>query len=185
MAHYRIIQRARQQAHRSLASPALALLNMTGHTDLDQDHNAALITAAYLIRCASIEQLAVAIPVAIREISTNNYWPISVRFPEFSEIAACLLSLDNNTLSLERRIAIRTALQLSTIVSRKQIHQSVRRSRAHMTSPRANKHPGLEGRQLQKACSELQNRRGGFPISSCNESTIILTFALRELLYVL
>jgi hypothetical protein len=133
MARYlRIIQRARQQAHRSLASPALALLNMTGHTDLDQDHNAALITAAYLIRCASIEQLAVAIPVAIREISTNNYWPIPVRFPEFREIAVCLLSLDNNTLTLERRIAIRTALQLSSIVSRKQIHQSVRRSRAHI-----------------------------------------------------
>lgn len=129
MARYRrIIQTARQQAHRSLASPALALLSMTGHTALDQDHNAALITAAYLIRCASIEQLAVAIPVAIREASTNNYWPLPVRFPEFSEIAACLLRLDNNTLSLERRIAIRTALQLSAIVSRQQIHQSVRRS---------------------------------------------------------
>jgi hypothetical protein len=129
MARYRrIIQRARQQAHRSLASPALALLNMAGHTALDQGRNAALITAAHLIRCASIEQLAVAIPVAIRETSTNNYWPVPVRFPEFSEIAVCLLSLDNNTLSLERRIAIRTALQLSTIVSRQQIHQSVRRS---------------------------------------------------------
>jgi len=132
MARYRrIIQRARQQAHRSLASPALALLNMTGHTALDQNHNSAIITAAYLIRCASIEQLAVAIPVAIRETSTNNYWPLPVRFPEFSEIAACLLNLDNNALSLERRIAVRTALQLSTIVSRKQIHQSVRRSWAH------------------------------------------------------
>ena len=133
MARYsRIIQRARQQAHRSLASPALALLNMTGHTTLDQNHHAALITAAHLIRCASIEQLAVAIPVAIREASTNNYWPVPVRFPEFSEIAVCLLSLDKNKLSLERRIAIRTALQLSTIVSRQQIHQSVRRSWAHI-----------------------------------------------------
>jgi hypothetical protein len=130
--YYRIIQRARQQAHRSLASPALALLNMTGHTALDQNHNAALITAAHVIRCASIEQLAIAIPVAIREASTNNYWPVRVRFPEFSEIAACLLNLDNNTLSLERRIAIRTALQLSTIVGRHQIHQSVRRSWAHL-----------------------------------------------------
>jgi hypothetical protein len=130
--YYRIIQRARQQAHRSLASPALALLNMTGHTALDQNHNAALITAAHVIRCASIEQLAIAIPVAIREASTNNYWPVRVRFSEFSEIAACLLNLDNNTLSLERRIAIRTALQLSTIVGRHQIHQSVRRSWAHL-----------------------------------------------------
>jgi hypothetical protein len=130
--YYRIIQRARQQAHRSLASPALALLNMTGHTALDQNHNAALITAAHVIRCASIEQLAIAIPVAIREASTNIYWPVRVRFSEFSEIAACLLNLDNNTLSLERRIAIRTALQLSTIVGRQQIHQSVRRSWAHL-----------------------------------------------------
>ena len=130
--YYRIIQRARQQAHRSLASPALALLNMTGHSALDQNHNAALITAAHVIRCASIEQLAIAIPVAIREASTNNYWPVRVRFSEFSEIAACLLNLDNNTLSLERRIAIRTALQLSTIVGRQQIHQSVRRSWAHL-----------------------------------------------------
>ena len=141
--YYRIIQRARQQAHRSLASPALALLNMTGHTALDQNHNAALITAAHLIRCASIEQLAVAIPVAIRETSMNNYWPLPVRFPEFSEIAACLLGLDNNTLSLERRIAIRTALQLSTIVSRQQIHQSLRRSWAHIDliqSKQASRH---------------------------------------------
>ena len=141
--YYRIIQRARQQAHRSLASPALALLNMTGHTALDQNHNAALITAAHVIRCASIEQLAIAIPVAIREASTNNYWPVRVRFPEFSEIAACLLDLENNTLSLERRIAIRTALQLSTIVDRHQIHQSVRRSwaRIHLTrSQQASRH---------------------------------------------
>jgi hypothetical protein len=105
---------------------------MTGHTALDQNHNAALITAAHVIRCASVEQLAIAIPVAIREASTNNYWPVRVRFSEFSEIAACLLNLDNNTLSLERRIAIRTALQLSTIVGRQQIHQSVRRSWAHL-----------------------------------------------------
>jgi hypothetical protein len=116
---------------------------MTGHTALDQNHNAALITAAQVIRCASIEQLAVAIPVAIREASTNNYWPVRIRFPEFSEIAACLIDLDNNTLSLERRIAIRTALQLSTIVDRHQIHQSVRRSWAHIhltQSQQASRH---------------------------------------------
>jgi len=54
-----------------------------------------------------------------------------------------LIDLDNNTLSLERRIAIRTALQLSTIVDRHQIHQSVRRSwsRIHLTrSQKASRH---------------------------------------------
>jgi hypothetical protein len=147
--YYRIIQRARQRAHRSLASPALALLNMTGNTAPDRNHNAALITAAHLIRCASIEQLAVAIPVAIRETSTNNYWPVRVRFPEFSEIAACLLDLDNNTLSLERRIAIRTALQLSTIVDRHQIHQSVRRSWAHIHLIRSQQASRHQRAQLQ------------------------------------
>jgi hypothetical protein len=139
---HRIIQRARQQAHRSLASPALALLNMSGHAALDQDHNSALITAAHLIRCASIEQLAVAIPVAIRETSTNSYWPLHVRFPEFGEIASHLLSLGDNPLSLERRIAIRTALQLSTIVDRRQLHQSVRRSWAHIQLTKCNQPSG-------------------------------------------
>jgi hypothetical protein len=122
---------------------------MTGHTALDQNHDAALITAAHVIRCASIEQLAVAIPVAIREASTNNYWPVRVRFSEFSEIAACLLDLDNYALSLERRIAIRTALQLSTIVDRHQIHQSVRRSWAHIHLARSQQASRHQRAQLQ------------------------------------
>jgi len=128
----RIIQKARQQAHQSLASAALTLLKMIGDTPLDQDHNTALITAAHLIRCSSVEQLAVAIPAAIRDPSTNNEEPRCGRFPEFSEIAERLFHLGNNTFSSERRIAIRTALYLSNIVERQQIHQSVRRALVHM-----------------------------------------------------
>ena len=64
-----------RQAHRSLASFAETLLDMTGDTVFDQNQNAALITAAHLIRCASIEQLAVAVPAAIRETSMNNTPP--------------------------------------------------------------------------------------------------------------
>ena len=79
--YYRIIQRAQQQAHRSLASPALALLNMTGHTALDQNHSAALITAAHLIRCASIEQLAVAVPAAVRETPACDTRPTRCKYP--------------------------------------------------------------------------------------------------------
>jgi hypothetical protein len=130
--YHRIIQRARQEAHRSLASFALILIDMAGDTVLDQNHNSALITGAHLIRCASVEQLAIAIPAAIREFSANRNQPAVVRFPEFIETAVCLLSLDINTLSSERRIAIRMALRLGNIVERHQIHQSVRRSLAHI-----------------------------------------------------
>jgi hypothetical protein len=130
--YHRIIQKARQEAHRSLASFALILIDMAGDTVFDQNHNSALITAAHLIRCASVEQLAVAIPAAIRESSANNNQPARIRFPEFIETAVCLLNLDINTLSSERRIAIRTALRLGNIVGRHQIHQSVRRSRAYI-----------------------------------------------------
>jgi hypothetical protein len=124
--YHRIIQKARQEAHRSLASFALILIDMAGDTVFDQNHNSALITAAHLIRCASVEQLAVAIPAAIRESSANNNQPARIRFPEFIETAVCLLNLDINTL------AIRTALRLGNIVGRHQIHQSVRRSRAYI-----------------------------------------------------
>jgi hypothetical protein len=126
----RIIQIARQKAHRSLASFAQTLLAMIGDTVFDQNQNAALITAAHLIRSASIEQLAVAVPAAIRDIPTKSTRPTRGKFPEFTKIAVCLLSLDNITFSCERHIAIRTALQLSYIVERPQIHQSVRRAQA-------------------------------------------------------
>jgi hypothetical protein len=127
---YRIIQRARQQAHRSLASFAGTLLDMIGDTVFDQNQNAAIITAAHLIRCASIEQLAVAVPAAIRETPTCDTRPTRVKCPEFKEIVVCLLSLDNITFSCERNIAIRTALHLSNIVGRPQIYRSVRRAQA-------------------------------------------------------
>ena len=70
---HRFIQRARQKAHRSLASFAQTLLGMAGDTVFDQNQNAALITAAHLIRCASIEQLAVAVPAAIRETLNEQH----------------------------------------------------------------------------------------------------------------
>ena len=127
---HRTIQRARQKAHRSLASFAETLLDMTGDTVFDQNQNSAIITAAHLIRSASIEQLAVAVPAAIRETPTCDTRPTRGKCPEFTEIAVCLLRLDNITFSCERNIAIRTALHLSNIVGRPQIHQSVRRAQA-------------------------------------------------------
>jgi len=126
----RIIQRARQQAHRSLASFAGTLLDMIGDTAFDQNQYSAIITAAYLIRGASIEQLAVAVPAAIRETPTCNTRPKRVKCPEFTEIVVCLLRLDSIPFSCERNIAIRTALHLSNIVGRLQIYQSVRRAQA-------------------------------------------------------
>ena len=126
----RIIQRARQKAHRALASFAETLIDMIGDAVFDQSHNAALITAAHLIRCASIEQLAVAVPAAVREAPTCSTRPTRVKCPEFTEIVVCLLRLDNITFSCERNIAIRTALHLSNIVERPQIDQSVRRAQA-------------------------------------------------------
>ena len=126
----RIIQRARQQAHRSLASFAATLLDMIDDTVFDQNQNSAIITAAHLIRSASIEQLAVAVPAAIRETPTCDTRLKRVKCPEFTETVVCLLSLDKITFSCERNIAIRTALHLSNIVGRHQIYRSVRRAKA-------------------------------------------------------
>jgi hypothetical protein len=126
----RIIQRARQQAHRSLASFAGTLLDMIDDTVFDQNQNSAIITAAHLIRSASIEQLAVAVPAAIRETPTCDTRLKRVKCPEFTETVVCLLSLDKITFSCERNIAIRTALHLSNIVGRHQIYRSVRRAKA-------------------------------------------------------
>jgi len=127
---HRSIQKARQQAFRSLASFAVTLTDMIGDTAFDQIQNSAIITAAYLIRGASTEQLAVAVPAAIRETPRCNTRPTRVKCPEFTETVVCLLSLDKITFSCERNIAIRTALHLSNIVGRHQIYRSVRRAKA-------------------------------------------------------
>jgi hypothetical protein len=103
---------------------------MIGDTAFDQNQNSAIITAAYLIRGASTEQLAVAVPAAIRETPRCNTQPTRGKCPEFTEIVVCLLRLDSITFSCERNIAIRTALHLSNIVGRPQIYQSVRRAQA-------------------------------------------------------
>jgi len=154
---YRIIQRARQQAHRSLASFAGTLLDMIGDTAFDQNQYSAIITAAYLIRGASIEQLAVAVPAAIRETPTCDTRPTRVKCPEFTEIVICLLSLDNIAFSCERNIAIRTALHLSNIVGRPQIYQSVRRAQAD-TGELGPK--GMVNR-LAEICSAYRPKKSG------------------------
>ena len=153
----RIIQRARQQAHRSLASFAGTLLDMIGNTVFDQNQNSAIITAAHLIRGASIEQLAVAVPAAIRETPTCDTRLKRVKCPEFSEIVVCLLRLDSIPFSCERNIAIRTALHLSNIVGRPQIHQSVRRAQAD-TSELGPK--GMVNR-LTEICSAYRPQKSG------------------------
>jgi len=155
----RIIQRARQQAHRSLASFAGTLLDMIDDTVFDQNQNSAIITAAHLIRSASIEQLAVAVPAAIRETPTCDTRLKRVKCPEFSEIVVCLLRLDNIPFSCERNIAIRTALHLSNIVGRPQIHQSVRRAQAD-TGGLGPK--GMVNR-LTEICSAYRPQKSGSP----------------------
>ena len=155
----RIIQRARQQAHRSLASFAGTLLDMIGDTVFDQNQNSAIITAAHLIRSASIEQLAVAVPAAIRETPTCDTRLKRVKCPEFSEIVVCLLRLDSIPFSCERNIAIRTALHLSNIVGRLQIYQSVRRAQAD-TGGLGPK--GMVNR-LTEICSAYRPQKSGSP----------------------
>jgi hypothetical protein len=154
---YRTIQRARQQAHRSLASFAGTLLDMIGDTVFDHNQNSAIITAAHLIRGASIEQLAVAVPAAIRETPTCDTRPTRVKCPEFTEIVVCLLSLDNITFSCERNIAIRTALHLSNIVGRPQIYRSVRSAQAE-TGELGPK--GMVNR-LAEICSAYRSKKSG------------------------
>jgi len=154
---YRIIQRARQQAHRSLASFAGTLLDMIGDTVFDQNQNSAIITAAHLIRGASIEQLAVAVPAAIRETPTCDTRPTRAKCPEFTEIVVCLLRLDNITFSCERNIAIRTALHLSNIVGRHQIYRSVRCAQADTGEL------GPKGmvKRLTEICSAYRPKKSG------------------------
>jgi hypothetical protein len=154
---YRSIKKARLQAYRSLASFAGTLLNMIGDTVFDQNQNSAIITAAYLIRGASTEQLAVAVPAAIRETPRCNTRPTRAKCPEFTEAVICLLSLDKITFSCERNIAIRTALHLSNIVGRNQIYRSVRRAQAD-TGELGPK--GMVNR-LTEICSAYRPKKSG------------------------
>jgi hypothetical protein len=154
---YRSIQDARKQAYRSLASFAGTLLDMIGDTVFDQNQNSAIITAAYLIRGASTEQLAIAVPAAIRETPRCNTRPTRVKCPEFTETVVCLLSLDKITFSCERNIAIRTALHLSNIVGRHQIYRSVRRAQAD-TGELGPK--GMVNR-LTEICSAYRPKKSG------------------------
>lgn len=103
---------------------------MIGGTVFDRDQNIALITAAHLIRCASIEQLAVAVPAAIRETPARAITSTRINCPQFTEAVVCLIKLDSTRFTYERNIAIRTALHLSNIVGWQQIYRSVRRAQA-------------------------------------------------------
>jgi hypothetical protein len=127
---YRIIQRAQQRAHQSLASVATVLLEISENTTLNEQKATAIIAAAHLIRCASTEQLAVAVPAAIHETSTDSTPPAPNKFPELSTIVRSLLNLDGTHLSFEERFAIRTALHLMNIAERPQIHHSMRQVQA-------------------------------------------------------
>lgn len=135
---YRIIQRAQQRAHQSLASVATVLLEINSNAVLKEEEAAAIIAAVHLLQCASTEQLAVAVPAAIHEASTDSTPSIPNKFPEFAIIVRSLLNLDGSRLSFEERFAVRTALHLMNIAERPQIHHSMRRAEAclDMRGPR-------------------------------------------------
>ena len=69
---YRIIQRAQQRAHQSLASVATVLLEINRNAAVTEQKGVATIAAAHLIRCASTEQLAVAVAAAIHETPSDS-----------------------------------------------------------------------------------------------------------------
>ena len=127
---YRIIQRAQQRAHQSLASVAAVLLEINAHAVLKQEQAVAIIMAADLLQCATTEQLAVAVPAAIHETSRNSTSSIPNKFPELSSVGTSLMNLDGTRLSLEERFAVRAALHLMNIAERSQIHSSLRRAQA-------------------------------------------------------
>ncbi len=127
---YRVIQRAQQRAHQSLASVSTALLEISDNAVLNEQQAAAIIAAVHLIRCATTEQLAVALPAAIHESSTDDTPPKPNKFPECSAIVRSLLNLDSPRLPFEERTAIHTALHLMNIAGRSQIHHSLRCGRA-------------------------------------------------------
>lgn len=168
---HRFIQRARQKAHRSLASFAETLFRMAGDSVFSPNQNAALITAAHLIRCASIEQLAIAVPAAIRETPTSSARPAGFNCPEFAEAGECLRGMDNSTFSCECNVAIQTALQLGNIVGRQQIHQSVRRAQADIGELGSK---GIVNR-LTEICAAHRSRR---PAQTARSSILEKTASL-------
>jgi len=127
---YRVIQKAQQRAHQSLASVSTALLEISDNCVLNGQQAAAIIAAVHLIRCATTEQLAVALPAAIHESSTDDTPHKPNKFPECSAIVHSLLNMDSPRLPFEERTAIHTALHLMSIAGRSQIHHSMRCSQA-------------------------------------------------------
>jgi hypothetical protein len=121
-----------------LASVATVLLEINMNALLKEEEAVAIIAAVHLLRCASTEQLAIALPAAIHDTSTENIPSIPHKFPEFSIIVRSLLNLDGRGLSFEERFAVRTALHLINIAEKTQIYHSMRRAQACliMRSPR-------------------------------------------------
>jgi len=176
---YRIIQKAQQRAHRSLASVATVLLEIHVNAVLKEEEAAAIIAAAHLLRCASTEQLAVAVPVAIHETSTGSTPSIPNKFPELSAIVSSLLNLDGTRLSFEERFAIRTALHLMNIAERPQIHHSMRRAQACLNRRwrrgMVNRLKEIYAayRPQQRRNLEVRGRSGGaLPLDRCGAEEI-------------
>jgi len=134
---YRVIQRAQQRAHQSLASVATVLLEINVNAVLKEEEAAAIIAAAHLLRCASTEQLAVAVPAAIHEASTESTPSKPNKCPEFSTIVSTLLNLDGTRLSFEERFAVHTALHMMNIAGKPQIRHSMRRAQACLDGRRS------------------------------------------------
>ena len=169
--YHGIIQKARQRAHRSLTSVAATLLEIDKDALPNEQEIAALIAAAHLIRCASIEQLAIAVPAAIHEVSTNCAPPGAERFQEFADVAACLLKLDRNRLSLEQKLAVRTALDLISVLERSQIHHSIRRASASASGLG----PTSVLNRLREIYSGFFARPGGFLVKAGTKRGFLLT----------
>jgi hypothetical protein len=168
---YRIIQKAQQKAHQSLASVATVLLEINVNAVLMEEKAAAIIAAVHLLRCASTEQLAIALPAAIHETSADSTPSIPNKFPEFSIIVGSLLDLDGGRLSLEERLAIRTALHLVKIAERPQIHHSMRRAQAclDMQGPR-----GMVKRVKEIYAAYRPERRHNLEVGTRSERTFPL-----------
>lgn len=133
---YRIIQRAQQRAHRSLATIADILLDLANELSLTHFQSEILSISAELIHRATTEQLALAVPAAISDHGTNA--PLT-QIEGFEEINAVLRKLHDASESYEHRLAVRTALELYSIAEKSQIRQITRRLTVLMDNSKQDK----------------------------------------------
>jgi hypothetical protein len=127
---HRVIQRELQRAHDSLASVSTTLLAISDTSVLTRQQATAIVAAVHLIRGATTEQLAAALPAAIHDSSTDGTSQTPNKFPELSTIARTLLKLESQGLRFEERTALHTALHLMKLADKPQIHRSMRQSQA-------------------------------------------------------